>query len=146
MSFVDDISKFAAKAEKNVDQVVRVTLFDVMKSIDTLSPVGDPSFWRSPPPSDYEGGHFRTNWQLTEGSPPTGEIEGTNWRGALAREMEKVPVKVAGKVFYYGNTVDYAQDIEDGTGSPRQAPYGVVAITAAKFQSIIDVAVSKVNK
>ena len=146
MSFLKDIQRFTEKAGKNADQVIRKTLFDVMESIDTLSPVGDPSFWKSPPLPDYEGGHFRMNWQLTEDFLPTEEIEGTNWRGALAREMSKVPMNAAGKIFYYGNAVDYAQDIEDGTGSPRQAPRGIVGITVTKFQAIIDAAASRVNK
>ena len=138
MGFSDDIKKFTVKCTSNSDQVVRRTVFGIMESIDMMSPVGDATYWKSKPPPGYVGGHFRANWQLNEGSPPTGEIEGTAWQGALDREKAKVPAKAAGKVFYYGNTLPYAQAIEDGTGSPRQAPHGLVGITALRFGGIVD--------
>lgn len=146
MSFSDDINKFVVNVHNKSDAVVRRTVVGIMESIDYMSPVGNPTLWQSPPPPGYVGGHFRSNWQLNIGSPPTGEIEGTAWQGALDREKAKVPEKAAGKVFYYGNTLPYAQAIEDGTASPQQAPHGLVGITALRFGGIVSKSVAEVNR
>jgi hypothetical protein len=46
-----------------------------------------------------------------------------------------VPNDAAGRVFYLANNVPYAQRIEDGWS--RQAPTGLVALTAMEFQNIV---------
>lgn len=146
MGFADEIRAFSVKCANNSDQVVRRTMFGIMESIDEMSPVGNPSIWAHPEkkPAGYVGGHFRSNWQLNEGAPPTGEIAGTAWQGALAREKAKIPAKPAGKVFYYGNTLPYAIPLEEGHST--QTPHGMVGLTAVKFGGIVDQAVAGVKK
>ena len=147
MSFKDDIQKWTIKCASNSDEVVRITVQNVMKSIDYLSPVGNPDLWQNPDnkPDGYVGGHFRANWQLQTGSLPTGIIEGHEYKGALERELAKIPDKAAGLVFYYANNVEYAQALEDGH-SQGQSPYGMVGLTAVRFSEFAEKAAAEVNK
>ena len=149
MSFSDDIAKFAVKVQTRSDSVVRSTVFKIMERIDMRSPVGNPALWKSKPSKGYVGGHFRANWQLGIGSLAGGEIAGHNYSVALSREKAKMPEKAAGKVFYYGNNLPYAQVLENGfTGKSgsRQAPHGMVGITVVEFGGIVNQAVAEVNK
>jgi hypothetical protein len=50
--------------------------------------------------------------------------------------VSSIPGQAAGLVFYLTNNVPYAQRIEDGWS--RQAPNGLVALTAVEFQQIVD--------
>jgi hypothetical protein len=136
MSFSDDIRKFVQHANGNADKVVREVVFGVGTSLDYRSPVGDASYWQSPPPPGYVGGHFRSNWQLGIGSCPVGIVEGTDFMGSFARETAKIPQKAAGQVYYWGNNLPYGPAIEDGW-SWHQAPYGVVALTKVEFQDMV---------
>ena len=170
MSFSDDIRAFAVKVQNNSDQVVRQTVFDIMVSIDGMSPIGNPKLWTSlqpytslttktgrrrkrpqlmfkrQPPKGYVGGHFRANWQLGIGRLASGIIPGHNHSIALAREKAKLPPKgAAGKVYYYGNNLPYAIALEEGH-SKVQAPHGMVGRTAVRFGGIVNEAVAGVNK
>ncbi len=146
MGFTDDIKKFTLKCKSNSDAVVRKTVFDVMASIDEMSPVGNPSLWKRPEaaPEGYVGGHFRANWQLGVGALPTTEIAGTAYKGTLAKEQNKLPVKASCLVYYYANNAPYAQALEDGHS--KQAPHGMVALTKVRFQGIVSQAAQAVNK
>lgn len=150
MSFALDLRKFAEKAKGNAHGVVREIVAEVAQSVDLLSPVGDASYWKHPAPKGYVGGHFRANWQLGVGSIPSGEKAGTDTSpkgggGATVKGIvASIPAEAAGKVYWLANNVPYAQRLEDGWS--RQAPTGVVGITAVRFQSIVDAAVAKVVK
>jgi hypothetical protein len=145
MTFALDLKKFAEKAQERADDVVREVVAELAVSIDLLSPVGDPSYWQSPPPPGYVGGHFRANWQFGIGVIPTGELQGVDTSpqgssGATVRKIiAQIPDEAAGQVFYLANNAPYALRIEDGWS--RQAPVGVVGTTATKFQAIVDEAV-----
>lgn len=139
MSFADDINKFAKKAIKNGDQVVRKTVVDITKSIMEMSPVGDPSQWQYPhAPKGYSGGHFRANWQLSIGSLPSGIIDGIDKSGdkTLNKANALIPMDAAGKVYFFANNLPYADALEHGHS--KQAPYGMVGLTKLKFRNIID--------
>ncbi len=162
MSFSDDIKKFTLKCKSNSDAVVRKTVFDVMASIDEMSPVGNPSRWADWNKGGvaeneehwlvktgfvhegYVGGHFRANWQLGIGALPKDEIEGTAYKGKLQSEQSKIPVAASGLIYYYANNAPYAQALEDGHS--KQAPHGMVALTKARFQGIVSQAAQAVNK
>jgi len=163
MSFELDIRKFAAKALGNADQVVGTTVWDIIKEIDFLSPVGNPSVWKDWKEGSiadnadhwlvksgfvkegYAGGHFRGNWQLGIGSLPTGTIDGIDPTGVatIMKAYGKIPKKAAGLVYYYANNLPYAIPLEEGHSS--KAPNGMVGITAVKFQSMIQKALSELK-
>jgi hypothetical protein len=57
MSFALDINKFAQKCGKNADLLTRDVIMKVTKSIDEMSPVGNPLIWKNPEnkPDGYVG-------------------------------------------------------------------------------------------
>jgi hypothetical protein len=162
MGFADDIAKFSVKVQGNSDAVVRRTVFRIMEKVAERSPVGNPRLWKVnvdrqarstkrlkrkdlSAPAGYVGGHFRANWQLGIGALQGGEIEGHNHSAMLPREKAKMPDKPAGKVFYFGNNLPYAQEIENGH-SQGQAPHGVIGLVTVEFGGIVDQAVAGVNR
>lgn len=138
MSFELDLRRFAEKAKDRADEVVGQVIFLIAEEIDRRSPVGDPSYWKSPPPAGYVGGRFRGAWQLGIDQRPTGETgqlapEGS--RATVDRLVSAIPADAAGNVYYFANNVPYAMAIEMGSASPRQAPQGIVGLIAVEFES-----------
>ena len=115
---------------------------EVAKRIDDRSPVGDAIYWAHPAPPGYVGGHFRGAWMMTMdkmSSEDPGTIDPTG-AVTLARAFAAIPQHAAGHVFFYTNSLPYAQALEEGHS--RQAPHGLVALTALEFQDIVGIAVS----
>lgn len=141
-SFALDINKFIQKCGNNADKVVRKTVLDIGKSLVEKTPVGDATYWQSPPPQGYVGGHARANWSHSEGAQSIQEFDGVDpsGSGSNSRIKASIPVKAAGKVHYIQNSVPYIQALEDGHS--KQSPNGMVAITQVEFQSIINNAVA----
>lgn len=88
----------------------------------------------------YVGGRFRSNWQLTTGAPATGEIEDIESAGeTLDRLLVAAGDLSAGEVAYIVNNLPYAIPLEYGHSS--QAPGGMVRVTVADFQRIVEEAI-----
>lgn len=88
----------------------------------------------------YVGGRFRSNWQLTTGVPAAGEIEDIESAGeTLDRLLLAAGDLSAGEVAYIVNNLPYAIPLEYGHSS--QAPGGMVRITVADFQRIVEEAI-----
>lgn len=141
MSFALDLQKFAQKAKDRADEAVGAIVIGVARELDRRSPVGDAAYWKNPPPKGYVGGHFRGNWQLGIGVIPAGEIAGADPTGAAAqgRIVASVPDEASGLVYYLANNTPYGRRIEDGWS--RQAPQGLVSLTAVMFEQIVREAV-----
>jgi hypothetical protein len=144
-TFTLQLEQFAAKASARADDVVGRVVSEIARRIDDRSPVGDATYWKNPPPKGYIGGRFRGNWQLGVGSVPAGETgridpDGAATVGAIIAE---IPTQAAGLVYFLANNVPYAQAIEDGHS--RQAPTGLVGLTAVEFPSIVDQAMESVQ-
>jgi len=140
MSFADDINKFAKKAVKNSNSVVRNTLVSVGQKLVARTPVGDANFWQSTPPPGYVGGHARFNWMLSMGARVVQEIDGVDTSPGGASTIQKitdaVPKEPGDNVFFIQNSVPYIERLEDGYS--RQAPNGFLALTALEFQNIVN--------
>jgi len=139
MSFSDDIRKFVQHANGNGDKVVRKVVLDIGTSLVEKTPVGDASYWQSPPPPGYVGGHARANWAHSEGTRVIQEIEGVDPSGAgsLARISSSVPVNAAGKVHFIQNSVPYIQALEDGHSRQAAGPNAIVGRTKVEFQDMV---------
>lgn len=88
----------------------------------------------------YVGGRFRSNWQLTTGAPAAGEIEDIESAGeTLDRLLVAAGDLSAGEVAYIVNNLPYAIPLEYGHSS--QAPGGMVRVTVADFQRIVEEAI-----
>lgn len=140
------IREFAEKAKDNMETVVVKTTTDIASRIVERSPVGNPDNWISPPPKGYVGGRFRANWQIGLDAPAAGELDlidadGEPTKKRLAAEIERIG---AGHVVHITNNLPYGPRLEY-EGHSSQAPQGMVRITVAEFQSIVDQAAKEVK-
>ena len=136
-TFSIQLKEFADKAKARSDDVVGRVVANIAKRLDERSPVGDASYWKSKPPKGYVGGRFRGNWQLGVQSVPSGETGRIDPSGSstVSAIVATIPTEAAGKVYYLANNVPYAERIEEGWS--RQAPSGLVVLTAMEFQPIV---------
>ena len=86
------------------------------------------------------GGHWEVsgNWQAAIGSKPAGTLEREDKSGQLA--INEAAAKVAGfslgQTLYLVNNLPYAMRLEYGYS--KQAPAGMVRLTAQRAQAIAD--------
>ena len=118
------LSEFAAKAGERADQVVRQVVLEMAARIIVRSPV--------------DTGRFRANWRLGVDAPITGTTEATDKTGDQAQGQiaAALPERAAGRVLYLTNNLPYAWRLE--TGWSKQAPLGMVSLTALEFNGIVD--------
>jgi hypothetical protein len=92
----------------------------------------------NPQGKGYVGGRFRGNWQVTVGSPASGEVRRVDAAGTQTIEAGAAAIApaVVGPTIYLTNNVPYAIPLE--YGHSKQAPTGVVRVTAVEFQAIVD--------
>jgi hypothetical protein len=129
---------FADRFGDYADQVVFVAVLEFRSRLIVRSPVGNPSTWREPR-RGYVGGHFRKNWQTETGVLTSIELEGVG-----APPAPNVDQQAAGKVHYISNPVPYARRLEYGWS--KQAPNGMVALTAIEWPNIVADAAAAVTE
>ncbi|CAI8816617.1 hypothetical protein [Pseudomonas chlororaphis] len=90
---------------------------------------------------DYVGGRFRGNWQFSIDTPAEGMLDQVDPSGGvtLAKLRLQVGQLTAGQMAYIVNNLPYAVPLE--YGHSKQAPGGMVRITLARFQQIVDEAI-----
>ena len=142
-SFADQIAAFAEKAKTRADEIVGRVVVTLAAELDQRSPVGDATYWKHKPPPGYVGGRFRGNWQLGVDAVPGGETGRIDPSGAetLSVIIGAVPPQAAGHVYYLFNGVPYARALEEGHS--RQAPQGLVGLTALGFNNAVEEAAAK---
>lgn len=86
----------------------------------------------------YVGGRFRGNWQLSIGAPAEGTLDQVDPAGSvtLAKLRLQVQALTVGETAYIVNNLPYAVPLE--YGHSKQAPGGMVRVTLARFQQIVD--------
>jgi len=89
----------------------------------------------------YVGGRFRGNWQFSIDSPATGELDRIDPSGSetIAALLSQVQALTIGQTAYIVNNLPYAIPLEYGHST--QAPAGMVRVTLANFQRIVDEAI-----
>lgn len=92
-------------------------------------------------PSGYIGGRFRGNWMFSIGAPDSTTTEEVDPSGAksTARIVAGAIEFKAGDTCYITNSLGYAIPLEFGHST--QAPGGMVRITVARFQQIVQEAI-----
>ncbi|WP_434676225.1 hypothetical protein [Pseudomonas sp. D3-10] len=92
---------------------------------------------------DYVGGRFRGNWQFSIDAPADGVLDTIDPSGrmSLALLRGQVTSLTAGQTAYIVNNLPYGIPLEYGHST--QAPNGMVRVTLARFQQIVDEAVRK---
>lgn len=142
--FFNTINEWVEQTQSDIDNVLQTVVLLVGQSVVRLSPV--------------DTGRFKGNWQLSidetiDNSLIRQDPEGTQTLADIARTANRF---TAGQVAYIQNHVLYGTDIEYGLyngptqkvtddGYSRQAPAGVVRVTAAEFIEIVNQAVRMVK-
>ncbi|MBH3360447.1 HK97 gp10 family phage protein [Pseudomonas guariconensis] len=122
-SFSTQLQQFAETAKEAMDLTFRDVVFFVGQRLVTMSPI--------------DTGRFRSNWQLTAGAPAVGEIEEIQSADeTLDRLFLAAGDLSAGEVAYIVNNLPYAVPLEYGHST--QAPAGMVRVTIADFQNIVN--------
>lgn len=90
---------------------------------------------------EYVGGRFRGNWQFSVGSPVDGVLDQIDATGnvTLAKLKLQVQQLSIGETAYIVNNLPYAVPLE--YGHSKQAPGGMVRVTVARFQQIVQEAI-----
>lgn len=122
-SFSAQLQQFAEATKEALDLTLRDVVFLVGRRLVTMSPV--------------DTGRFRSNWQVSTGAPAAGEI--AEIEGA-AETLDRILLAAGdlsyGEVAYIVNNLPYAIPLEYGHST--QAPSGMVRVTLADFQNIVD--------
>jgi hypothetical protein len=90
---------------------------------------------------NYVGGRFRGNWQFSIDTPADGVLDQIDPSGnvSVAVLMTQVQALTIGQTAYLANNLPYGIALE--YGHSKQAPSGMVRITLARFQQIVDEAI-----
>jgi hypothetical protein len=125
MSFSADLEAFAKKANVNMDTVLRKIMLDVGTSLVQTTPV--------------DTGRARANWTINVNGPDASTTQGTDLSGSQTIAKIASYNVQAGGVYFITNSLPYINRLE--TGWSKQAPNGMVRITAARFQKFVSTAV-----
>jgi hypothetical protein len=128
MTFAADLLKFEKAYQVRVETVLRKVTLDLSAQLIQMSPV--------------DTGRFRNNWYLSVGyGPNTGTNDGADRSGnsALARISSNLGTIKLGQLIWVTNNLPYATRLEYGYS--KQAPGGMVRISAARFQQYLSNAV-----
>lgn len=107
-----------------------------LERVVQLSPVGDPSLWKSPAPPGYIGGLFKNNWFVDIGriSPRTRtQIDATGSQSLSEKSRLSSIKSNPFTTVYIHNSLPYALRLENGWST--QAPTGMVAVTVNSLAS-----------
>jgi len=117
-SFSSDIAKYAKKTGLSIDNAVIAVCAEASTSIIKRSPV--------------DTGRFRSNWFASINDISTQTSETRTEGEAIADSILKAQ-KASGAIFTLSNNLPYAIKLE--FGSSKQAPQGVLRITADEIET-----------
>lgn len=142
MTFAADLERFKLKVDAKADRVVEAVVAYAVQEIDARSPVGNPARWKHPEraPPGYVGGRFRGNWQLGIDHLDTTTSEKVDPAGTVtvSAALAKIPEKAGGHVYYYANSLPYAQALEYGHSTLAPSPGGIVGLTLIDARNFVD--------
>lgn len=129
--FAAQVRRWSDETQRKLDQVVRKVSIDAFSEVIRMSPV--------------DSGRFKGNWMVGVNMVPSGYV----WEqydpaggATIAEASGRVDVAEAGDVIWLVNNLPYASRLENGWSA--QAPAGMVRMTAARWQPIVDRIVAQV--
>jgi len=124
MSLTTDLQRFA---QRNKAKMVKVAQNSIMR-------IGGAIVLRSP----VDKGRFRASWLSAYGAPDTSDSEAFDKSGstAIGKLKAKLNLLDTGQFFYFTNSQPYAERLEYGWS--QQAPGGMVRLSVASWQSIVE--------
>lgn len=126
-SFGLQLAEFAEQAKEAVDASLREVVIELGNSLIRMSPV--------------DTGRFRGNWQFSIDNPAEGTLADLDPAGTetSARLAGDSILFKSGETAYIVNNLPYAIPLEYGHSD--QAPGGMVRVTLARFQQIVEDAI-----
>lgn len=129
MSLATDLQRIAQRNKAKMVKVAQNSLMRIGGAIVAKSPV--------------DTGRFKNNWMAAYGAP---DVSTTNsfaktelgeGRGAVVGRLKaKLDLLDTGQFFYFTNSLPYAERLEYGWS--QQAPGGMVRLSVASWQSIVE--------
>ena len=115
-------------AQRNKQKAVKVMQNSLMR-------IGGAIVMRSP----VDTGRFRSNWLSAYGAVDTSTNDALDKSGgaAIGKLTAAVNTLAANQVFYFTNSLPYAQRLEYDAWS-AQSPAGMVRVSVASWQSIVE--------
>ncbi len=133
-SFANQIRDFRVDFTNLSDEVYRITVIKFFGQIVRVSPV--------------DTGRFRGNWFATISTPSTRTQMAIRPLNQVNREIEQTVSQADNaRVFWLTNNLPYAETLEFGgyrdgpktvNGFSRQAPQGMVRVTAIRFSRLFN--------
>lgn len=127
-SFADAMKAFEIKAGDLADAVVRESVLEVGERVIARSPI--------------KTGRFKSNWRY--GLETRDAFTTTNTDIRTLNNIEELPKAAAGFVHFISNALPYGPTLE--RGSSRQAPNGMVGLTAVEWPAIVADAALKLQR
>ncbi|MGA0608831.1 hypothetical protein [Caldimonas sp. KR1-144] len=123
-TFGRSLQRFAEKAGRNADLVIRKVAVDMNSRIVLRTPV--------------DTGRARGNWQTTIGSPATGQLSVEDPTGAstVAAATRRLAGFRSGPSIFIMNNLPYIERLEYGHSG--QSPQGMVRVTAREFLNLVN--------
>lgn len=127
MGFADDVQKWGKKIGARIDQIPRIVAVQIATKVIERTPV--------------DTGRAKGNWHASIDTPSSAVTDDTDKSGsqAIANAASEAGDFRGGHVFYLVNNLPYIRNLEHG--SSKQAPAGMVAVTAAEFEAAVAKAV-----
>ena len=125
MPFSVDFQALADKVKSDIDTVTRKSTLDIFSAVVARSPV--------------DTGRFKGNWNCSRGTLDESTTETINSARGDS-EASKALSFSSGDIVYLTNALPYAYRLEygdDGVPYSKQAPAGMVRITAAEFEQYV---------
>lgn len=123
MTFGDEVTAFGKLVLARSDAAARAAVEETGRRLIDRSPAST--------------GHFRANWQLGEGSPPTGELDiaGIAGNPAPAPRVPHIAAFEGGRRFFWVNNTSYGGDLDEGRNGHR--PLGLLALAAMEWPVVV---------
>jgi hypothetical protein len=129
MSLTADLQRIAQRNKAKMVKVAQNSLMRIGGAIVAKSPV--------------DSGRFKNNWMSAYGAPDESttnsfaKTELGEGRGAVVGRLKaKLDLLDTGQFFYFTNSLPYAERLEYGWS--QQAPGGMVRVSVASWQSIVE--------
>jgi hypothetical protein len=132
--FSVDLSKEIENAEKDVEDIVKLSVLGLFRAIVLKTPV--------------DTGHLAYNWQASVDSPESSERAGVDPEKSSTIEEGKTAIgkwSLKNTSIWIANNVEYVEEIEYGK-SRLKAPQGMVRVSLREFDSIFKGSALSVNR
>jgi hypothetical protein len=128
VSVQSDIQKITLHLTQKTSQVLVLLMAETDARLKMKSPV--------------DTGRFRASWTIGVGQPDPRVAPATE-KGKVATPEPRIPAITIGATYYHANSLPYARRLEYGWS--KQAPGGMVRLTAAEIPGIIEALVKQVG-